>query len=301
MQLIDSGCVATTGFFDGVHTGHRLVLTRLKEMGARFGLPVCVVTFWPHPRIVLNSQPEQLRLLTTLDEKIKLLKNFGIDRVEVLNFSKELSETSAEEFVHEILVKNLRVKALCVGYDHRLGRGGAGYEEIKQICQFNAISCERVEAASQRGEIASSQKIRKFLQNARPDIACELLGRPYSLSGTVVHGKKLGRQIGFPTANISTDDFLKLIPSAGVYASRIMLCDRIFDGMLYIGRRPTVNTLEEITVEANIFDFDEDLYGKKLTVTFENYLRDDIRFASINELVAQLNRDKDSAKQKLNP
>ena len=215
---MDQGCVVSTGFFDGVHTGHRLVLSRLKEMGARFGLPVCAVTFWPHPRIVLNKEPDSLRLLNTLDEKIELLKNFPLDKVEVLNFSKYLSEISAEEFIKNFLINNLGAKALCLGYDHRLGHGGAEYEEIKEICRLNGIYCERVEASSKGGETASSQKIRNLLQSAQPEKAYEMLGSPYTLSGTVVHGKKLGRSIGFPTANISPDDKWKLIPSTGVYA-----------------------------------------------------------------------------------
>jgi riboflavin kinase/FMN adenylyltransferase len=287
-------CVATTGFFDGVHLGHRQLLTLLKETGVRLGLPTCVVTFDPHPRIVLNRNPEQLQILTTLEEKTRLLKDFGIEKVVALPFSKEFSEMSAEQFIVDELAGKLGVKALCVGYDHRMGHGGADYSEIKRICSNNGIFCERVEPAFLGKETISSQKIRNYLTNTRPDIACQMLGYPYSLTGTVEHGSKIGSKIGFPTANIAPDDGLKLIPSFGVYSSCISLGDRKFDGMLYVGRRPTVDTSENLVIEVNIFDFSENIYGQTITVSFERYLRGDMKFNSMTELVAQLEKDREA-------
>jgi riboflavin kinase/FMN adenylyltransferase len=281
--------IATTGFFDGVHKGHAAVLKQLKETGITMNMPVCAVTFWPHPRIVLDSEPGKLKLLSSLDEKTRRIEDLGIDKVVVIPFTKEFSDISPRQFIVE-LVEKYGIAGLCVGYDHHIGKDRAGgYDVIKKICSDMGLFCEQAPPFSLGGDsrIISSQKIRKCLTAGNIEEANFMLGYSYTLTGTVVHGKKLGRTIGFPTANIELNSF-RLIPRDGVYAVRVSQGGNSnLEGMLYIGR-DAVRT----HVEVNIFDFDCDIYGQEISVSFECYVRQNIRFDSVDKLKSQITDDK---------
>lgn len=288
--------IATTGFFDGVHRGHVSVLNRLKEVGAQLNLPVCVITFWPHPRIVLNKDKENLQLLSTIEEKKQRIKSLGIDKVFVIPFTKEFAGISPEEFIRDILIKEYHVKGLCVGYDHHIGKDrSGGFETIKKICDEQGIYCEQVNPLKDEDLVISSQKIRNNLQQGNLHIANSMLGYSYNLTGLVSHGMKLGRTIGFPTANIEMTDGYKLIPADGVYAVKIKvegICEN-YKGMLYIGKKPTVDNSGKTVIEVNIFNFEGDIYNKDITVSFEYFVRGDMKFNSIDDMKIQLKRDKE--------
>ncbi|MDR2423327.1 MAG: riboflavin biosynthesis protein RibF [Prevotellaceae bacterium] len=281
--------IATTGFFDGVHRGHASVLNRLTDIGKRFDLPVAVVTFWPHPRIVLNKDPEKLGLLLSVEEKKQRIQSFGIDRLIVIPFTKEFSRTLPAQFIDQLVQKH-GVAGLCIGYDHHTGSGGsAGYSEIRQICEKRGIYCERIAPLFEGETAISSDRIRKCLIESRLEAANQMLGYSYFLTGTVVHGRKLGRAIGFPTANIAVDELLKLIPADGVYSVSVDIDSQRLKGMLYVGKKYGE---PKTYVEVNIFDFQQEIYGKKITVHFERFMRENVRFEDINEMKIQLEKDK---------
>lgn len=281
--------IATTGFFDGVHRGHAAVLNRLTDTGRGFDLPVAVVTFWPHPRIVLNKEPEKLGLLLSVEEKKQRIQSFGIDQLIVIPFTEDFSRISPEQFI-DTLVQKHGIAGLCVGYDHHMGSGGsAGYSEIQQMCEQRGIYCERIDPLLDGEAAISSGRIRKCLMENRLDEANQMLGYSYFLTGTVVHGRKLGRTIGFPTANIAIDEPLKLIPADGVYSVTVDIDNRRLKGMLYAGKKYGE---DKTYVEVNIFDFEQYIYGKKITVHFERFVRQNVQFNDITEMKIQLEKDK---------
>jgi riboflavin kinase/FMN adenylyltransferase len=284
--------IATTGFFDGVHRGHVAVLNKLKDTGLTLNLPVCAVTFWPHPRIVLNNEPEKLKLLSSIEEKKQRIEVLGIDKVIIIPFTKEFSETSPQQFIVDVLVKKYNVAGLCVGYDHHIGKNRTGgFDAIKRTCEEYGLYCEQVQPFSMYDRVISSQTIRKLLSNGNIDEANSMLGYRYTLTGAVVHGKKLGRTIGFPTANIELKS-LKLVPHDGVYAVGIDLPNRQnLKGMLYIGKKSSVDNSGKTAIEVHIFDFDDDIYGQEISVSFERFVRNDIKFDSVNEMKDQLTKD----------
>ncbi|MDR3246826.1 MAG: riboflavin biosynthesis protein RibF [Prevotellaceae bacterium] len=285
--------IATTGFFDGVHKGHVAVLSRLKEIGLSLNMPVCVVTFWPHPRIVLNNEPEKLKLLSSIEEKKSRIESLGIDKVIIIPFTKEFSEISPEKFIVDELVGKYNIAGLCVGYDHHIGKDRTGgFDAIKEICRELNLYCEQVKPLITDSRVISSQKIRTYLAAGNIEDANSMLGYPYTLTGTVVHGKKLGRTIGFPTANIELTS-PKLIPCDGVYAVKIRLNNRNnLTGMLYIGKKSSVDSSGKTFIEVNIFDFDEDIYSREISVSFEYFVRKDMKFDNIDEMKIQLTKDK---------
>jgi riboflavin kinase/FMN adenylyltransferase len=282
--------IATTGFFDGVHRGHLEVLKRLKQMGKTLGMPVCAVTFWPHPRIVLNSEPEKLKLLSSLEEKKRRIEDLGIDKVIIIPFTKEFANISPRQFIVELVEKN-NISGLCVGYDHHIGKNRAGgFEAIKEICDGMGLVCEQVPPlVTEDNRIISSQKIRKCLTEGNIREANDMLGYAYSLSGTVVHGQKLGRTIGFPTANIELKS-LKLIPCEGVYAVRVEYGSLLnLKGMLYVGKKADSS---KTFIEVNIFDFDRDIYNSEISVSFEQFVRKNVKFDNIDEMKARITEDR---------
>jgi riboflavin kinase/FMN adenylyltransferase len=286
--------LATTGFFDGVHRGHAAVLNRLKETGLTLNLPVCAITFWPHPRIVLNNEPEKLGLLSSIEEKKQRIEALGIDKVIVIPFTMEFSEMSPQRFIVDELVEKYNIAGLCVGYDHHIGRNRTGgFDEIKKICNEFGLYCEQVDPLMSDYRVISSQKIRKCLTDGNIEEANSMLGYSYTLTGTVVHGKELGRTIGFPTANIELI-FPKLIPRDGVYAVKIDLGglhNRNFDGMLYIGRKSGEDSSVKTFIEANIFDFDSDIYNREISVSFDYFVRDNMKFNDLDDLKLQITDD----------
>ena len=285
--------VVATGFFDGVHLGHRLVLDRLVGEARRRGEESVVVTFWPHPRNVLQDDARNLRLLTTLSEKKEILRRIHVDRVEVLPFTKEFSRLSAREYISDYIIGRLGGTAVVIGYDNRVGGdrlGPDGFASVAASLGLDVIRADRADTPG--GVVISSTKIREALAEGKVEAASAMLGYDYSVLGVVVAGNRLGRTIGFPTANIKLYEPLKMLPGNGVYSVEAETLGRRFRGMCNIGVRPTVNAGNDTTVETNIFGFDEDIYGLDLKVTFLRKIRQEHRFESLDALKAQLERDK---------
>ena len=284
--------IATTGFFDGVHCGHRLVAERLVSEARKRGDGSLVVTFWPHPRAVLQDGARELRLLTTLDEKKDLLHGLGVDRIEVLDFTRTFAALTAGEYLR-LLKDRFGVTTLLMGYDNRIGSDRLTASDLLPVAEGLGLELARVEAL---GDVPiSSTKIRKALEEGKVEEANGMLGYRYGLYGAVVAGNRLGRTIGFPTANLQLYEPLKLIPGNGVYAVEAEVLGRSFRAMTNIGTRPTVGGTVR-TVETHILDFDEDIYGLPLRIRFLRRIRDEVRFPSLDALKAQLGKDREACR-----
>jgi riboflavin kinase / FMN adenylyltransferase len=291
--------VVTSGTFDGVHLGHQKILNRVKEIAERNGGETVVITFWPHPRLVLHPDDQSLKLLNTFEEKADLLKAQGIQHLLRIPFTKEFSQLSSSEFIQRILADTIGTRKLVIGYDHHFGKNREGsFDQLKANGAKYGFDVEEIPAQDIDHVTVSSSKIRKALESGDVTAASHFLGRSYSLSGLVTKGDKLGRVMGYPTANISIESHAKLVPADGIYAVRVQRGGRWYGGMLYIGVRPTVNGVKR-TIEVNIFDFDGDIYGETLTVTFERLLRTDSRFKDLEALKNQLHLDKQLALEAL--
>ncbi|MBO7069680.1 MAG: riboflavin biosynthesis protein RibF [Bacteroidales bacterium] len=275
--------IATIGFFDGVHLGHRRVIETLVSRARETGREAVVVTFWPHPRAVLQQDARDLRLLTTLEEKKQMLQSLGVDRVEVLPFNRKLASLTAQQFVDDILINNIGIDTLVAGYDNKIGSDGT---PVMQIRGLEIICTDEVSSK----EHISSTVIRKKLEEGKVEDAAEMLGYGYALKGVVGAGNRLGRTLGYPTANMRLYEPLKLVPGHGVYAVDVEVLGREYKGMTNIGTRPTVGG-QSVTVETHILDFDEDIYGLPLTIRFRRRIRDEIHFSSLDALKAQLALD----------
>ncbi len=287
--------VVTSGTFDGVHVGHRKILARVKECAIGCNGETVVITFWPHPRLVLHPEDTSLKLLNTFEEKAELLKEEGIQHLIRIPFTKEFSQLSGQEFITQILVHTIGTKKLVIGYDHHFGKNREGsFEQLKANGPEYGFEVEEIPRQEVDRLGVSSTAIRKALEEGDIETATHLLGRPYSLTGRVVAGDKLGRILGFPTANIDVDTKFKLIPSDGIYAVTVSHEQRLYNGMLYIGNRPTIQGSKR-NIEVNIFGFNEDIYGQSLTIRFYKRLRHDIEFHDLEELKAQLFEDKAAA------
>ena len=285
--------VVATGFFDGVHLGHRLVLGQLVTAARERGTSSTVVTFWPHPRTVLQDGARDLRLLTTLEEKKALLQGLGVDRVEVVPFTRAFSRMSTEEYLRDFVMGTLGAKTLLLGYDNRIGHDGGTPDRIQAIAEGLGLEVIRTDRLDLPGEVTvSSTKIRHALEAGDVELAARMLGYRYSLLGVVVAGNHLGRKIGFPTANMQLYEPLKLIPGNGVYHVEVETLGERYYGMCNIGVRPTVGQSNAKTVEVNIFDFDQDIYGLDIRITFLEKIRDEHRFDSLEALSVQLTRDR---------
>ena len=284
--------VVATGFFDGVHTGHRHVITQLVEAAAARGDESMVVTFWPHPRNVLQKEARSLRLLTTLAEKREMLLGLGVDHVEVLPFTKDFSSMTMREYL-QMLMERYGVRTVLLGYDNRVGSDAAGADEVAAVAVELGLEVLRAEMVpSEKGYAVSSTKIRERLEAGDIEGATAMLGYDYSVHGVVVAGNRLGRTIGFPTANMQLYEPLKLIPGNGVYFVKVQTLGKHYYGMCNVGYRPTVGMGNARTIETNIFDFDEDIYGLDLEVTFISRIREEVKFDSLDELRVQLEKDR---------
>lgn len=284
--------VATIGFFDGVHLGHRFLIRELIETAKNEKLPSAVITFPEHPRTVLHSD-YQPKLLNSFDEKVEQLATTGIDYCIILPFTPELSQLSAQSFIAGILKDKLHVQTLLIGYDHRFGHNRAdGFEQYVQYGAECGMKVEQATAFDEGNTYVSSSEIRKLILEGKVEKARQLLTYPYMLRGTIVSGYKVGRTIGFPTANIQVDEPFKVIPGVGIYAVRVLVDNECYNGMLYIGNRPTLHNGNEISMEVNIFDFNRDIYNNNIEVFFEKYVRDDIKFDSLEALKQQLADDR---------
>lgn len=290
--------VVTSGTFDGVHLGHQKILNTVIEGAKSSDGESVVITFWPHPRKVLfPDQP--VFLLTSLNEKIKQLEALGIDNLLVIPFTREFSELSSAQFIRQVLVETIKTSRLVIGYDHKFGKNREGsFDYLRQNSAQYGFQVEEIPREDIDNIAISSTRIRKAVSDGNLKTAFELLGRYYSLTGTVVHGQKLGRKLGYPTANVHPDDPDKLLPADGIYAILAEVNGKLHKGMLSIGFRPTVHGTER-TIEANIFDFSADIYGRNIDIHFLEYLRPEKKFDTLDELIRAIEVDKENSLQAL--
>ncbi|WP_462248384.1 bifunctional riboflavin kinase/FAD synthetase [Ekhidna sp.] len=290
-----SFAAVTIGTFDGVHIGHQTILKRIVEEARVNNGKSVLITLWPHPRFILNKDADKLKLLSTFDEKVNLVKNQGVDYILKIAFTPEFSNLTADEFVQQILVDKVGTKKLFIGYDHHFGNNREGNiqflksNESRYGFKVNEISKQEIDHIG-----VSSTKIRSALESGEIHLSNSLLGRNYSIEGVVVDGNKQGRSLGYPTANIEISESYKLCPADGVYAIKAIVNQHEYLGMLNIGFKPTVDGRER-TIEAHLFNFDEDIYGHEIVVEFVKGLRKEMKFESVEELKAQLNKDKEAA------
>lgn len=284
--------VVTSGTFDGVHLGHQRILTRLKEIAQKNRGETVVLTFWPHPRLVLYPEDNSLKLLNTFEEKAELIKEQGIQHLVRIPFTREFSNLSSEEFITRILVQTIGTKKLVIGYDHRFGHNREGsFEELKTNGPRYGFDVEEIPRQDVDHVTVSSTKIRQALEQGDISSANQLLGKPYLLTGRVIKGDKIGRLIGFPTANLEIDSQHKLVPADGIYAVTVVYGTNTFGGMLYIGYRPTIGGNQK-SIEVNIFNFAKDIYGETLTLYLHALIRKDTKFNDLEHLRLQLEQDK---------
>jgi riboflavin kinase / FMN adenylyltransferase len=292
------GAAVTVGTFDGVHRGHIEVLNRLAAAAAQRDALSVLVTFDPHPLRIVRPEAAP-PLLTTPAEKIEILAQTPVDRVVFLHFTPVLAAYEPRQFVEQILIGRLGMRHLVIGYDHGFGKGRSGsVETLRTIALEMGFGIEVIEAVDSDGEHVSSSRIRRLLQHGDVREAALALGRPYSLTGTVVRGEGAGRKLGFPTANLGLGHADKLVPHEGIYAVRAALRDRFVDGVLHLGPRPTFAGLPP-SIELHLFDFDADIYGERVAVRFVDRIRDIARFDSADALVRAMERDCDEARRLL--
>jgi|SRR3954471_12043494 len=284
--------IVTTGTFDGVHLGHQKLIARLKDVAREEKGETVLLTFSPHPRMVLFPDDNELKLLNSLAEKTELLEKYGVDHLIIYPFTKEFSRLTSIEFVRNILVNSIQTKRLVIGYNHHFGRNREGsFEHLKEYGPLYGFEVEEIPAKDIDHIQISSTKIRNALLIGDVKTANTYLGHEYTLTGTVVKGKQLGRTIGYPTANLLVNDQYKLIPGDGVYAVKIKHKNSYYGGMLNIGNNPTVEGKGK-SIEVNIFDFDKVIYGDEATIYFIERLRDEVKFKNLEELKEQLAKDK---------
>lgn len=293
--------VVTIGTFDGVHPGHRKIIDRVNEIARELGGESILLTFYPHPRMVLHPDDHDLQLLNTPQEKIELLREAGLDHVMIYPFSLDFARWSAFDYVRDLLVNGLRAHTVVVGYDHRFGRNREGdHATLLELSEVFGFKVEEIPPQTIDMMNISSTKIRQALLLGHVSDASRYLGRPYSLSGIVVHGDKIGRTLGFPTANVDTNYPYKLIPPNGIYAVRVKLDQAWYNGVMNIGIRPTTHEASKLTIEVFIFDFEGDIYGKQISVDFVERIRDERKFGTMDELKEWIASDVIKAKAILN-
>ena len=292
--------VVTIGTFDGVHLGHQAIFKEMRRLAQEIGGETVVVTFHPHPRQVLSIGTERLRFICSQEEKLKKIEEFGIDNVLIIPFTKEFASTPSEDFIKNYIIDSIHPSIIVVGYDHHFGKNRMGdYEMLTQLGKQYNFSTVQVEAQDVNEVAVSSTKIRNFLWAGNVKAANELLGYPYSVTGTVVEGNKIGRTIGFPTANLDIPNEYMMINNPGVYACQTMIDGKPYNAMANTGLRPTVEdrTDGDFIIEVNIFDFNGDLYGKTLKVWFLDRIRDEEKFKGLEALKAQLEQDRKKVKE----
>ena len=287
--------VLSLGMFDGVHFGHISIINLLKSVAQENNLETAILTFWPHPRKVFNPNDE-IKLLNTLNEKLNLLENANLDVVFLKSFDENFRNLTGEEFIRQILVEKLNVKHIIIGHDHVFGKNKSGnFELLQKLSKELDFVVQQLDAVKEGEFNISSTKIRNYLANGNIIGANKMLGYHYSVSGKVIDGKKLGRTIGYPTANIEVDE-LKLLPKKGAYIVEVYVKNKFYKGMLSIGTNPTVNG-DKLTVEVYILDFNEDIYGDEITVKFRDFLHEEIKFESLEKLIERLDEDKRLTKE----
>ncbi|MCC5921095.1 MAG: bifunctional riboflavin kinase/FAD synthetase [Cyclobacteriaceae bacterium] len=293
--------VVTSGTFDGVHIGHQTILKRIKDLAIKEGGETVMLTFWPHPRIVLEKESEDsLQLLSSFEEKAEKLKQHGIDHLIKIPFTKSFSKLTSQEFIEDILIEKIGSKVLVIGYDHKFGKNReGGFESLQANADRYGFRVEEISRQDIDDIGVSSTKIRKALQAGDVELAKSFLGEYYELNGEVVQGERLGRTLGFPTANLSLDFKHKLIPKDGVYAVYAHVGGKKYRGMLNIGQRPTVSNQGKKSIEVHILDFSSDIYGESMRIDMVSRVRDEQAFKGKDALVEQLHRDREDIEKLL--
>ncbi len=287
--------VVTIGSYDGVHSGHQTILAQVNDLAQSIGGESVLVTFHPHPRLVLNPDNASIKLITTIDEKIDLLAKYAVNHLVIAPFTKAFSRQTPDEYIQHFLVDKIHPKKIVIGYDHRFGNRRAGnIEYLRKFEQQFDYEVQEIEKQAVDDIVVSSTKIRNSILTGDIQTATALLNHPFTVSGKVMRGKQIGRTIGFPTANVAVENPHKIIPADGVYAARIFYDNKTYTSMLYIGH--SLDN-EYKTLEVNIFDFDENIYDKHLTVEFVARVRGDIRFGGVEALKTQLAEDKRNVMQ----
>lgn len=292
-----ANAVVTIGTFDGVHFGHQKIIKRLCELAKSSGGESVLLTFFPHPRMIIDPENQELKMINTVDEKAQILASLGVDHLIITPFTRDFSNLSANEYIKNILVDAIGTKKIIIGYDHRFGKDRLG--SIQTLVEHSSIFGYDVEEIPEQdiNDVAvSSTKIRKALLDGDVALANEYLGYAFSIYGPVIKGDKIGRTIGFPTANIFVAETYKLIPGDGIYAVTVEMGEdknpETFKGMAYIGQRPTINGMTK-NIEVNIFDFDREIYGQNIKMNFLAFLRHDVKFTGLDTLKLQLQKDKE--------
>lgn len=289
-----NNAVATIGTFDGVHYGHQKIIKRLCELAQTTGGESVILTFFPHPRMIIDPENQDLKMINTISEKAKILEKLGVDHLIITPFTRDFSNLSPEEYIKNILVDTIGIKHLIIGYDHRFGKDRkGGLKELEDLSGDYVYKIEEIPEQDIDDVAVSSTKIRNALLHGEVALAATYLGYHFSLSGRVIKGDKIGRTIGFPTANLFVEETYKLIPSDGIYAVTIDMEEGSFKGMAYIGQRPTINGMTR-NIEVNIFDFSKEIYGQDITMTFLEFLRHDVKFTGLEALKEQLQKDKEN-------
>jgi riboflavin kinase/FMN adenylyltransferase len=284
--------VVTIGTFDGVHLGHRKIIKRIKELADEIGGETVILTFFPHPRMILHPEDQDLKLITTIAEKADLLEELGVDHLIITPFSRDFSNQTAEEYIREILVKQIGTKKIVIGYDHRFGKDRqGGLADLQRLAPDYDFEVIEIPEQDINDVAVSSTRIREALLHEKIELANEFLGYPFYITGKVIKGDQLGRQLGYPTANLLVEEKYKLIPGDGIFAVKVHINSEVYKGMAYIGQRPTINGMTR-NIEVNIFDFDEEIYNQTIRMDFYYFVRGDVKFASLDELVVQLGKDK---------
>ncbi|MCI7377441.1 MAG: bifunctional riboflavin kinase/FAD synthetase [Bacteroidales bacterium] len=285
--------IVTIGTFDGVHLGHQAVFKQMVDKARQIGGETVVITFFPHPRIVISPNDNRLRLITSQEDKIEHLRRSNIDNLIIINFTKEFSHTSSEDFIKDYVVRYIQPAILVIGYDHHFGSNRSGdFDTLSKLGMEFHFAVEKINEQDIEDITISSTKIRSALQQGDIKLANKLLGYSYSTSGIVTHGDSIGRTLGFPTANISIKPEYQLIEKTGVYATIAKVDGKDYPSMTYIGRRPTISNGLPTSTETYIMDFDGDLYGKEIRVTFVDRVRDEMTFDNLERLKSQIQEDK---------
>lgn len=291
--------VVTTGTFDGVHIGHQKILSRIRDVADQTNGQTVLITYWPHPRLVLKPWDNTLLLLSTFPEKANLLEAHGIDHLVKIPFTRDFASMTPEEYIQIVLHERIKTRKMIIGYDHRFGKDrSGGLDELKAFAPKYNYEVEEISRQDIDEIGISSTKIRRALETGDISTANKYLGRSYNVTGRVIHGNKLGRSIGYPTANIEVKENYKLIPTDGVYAVKVCNKYQKFDGMLNIGNKPTVGG-ENRTIEVNIFDFNQDIYNTEISIEFIDRVRDEMKFDSVDDLKHQLEEDEKVVRNRL--
>lgn len=284
--------VVTIGTFDGVHQGHRQIIARIKELARQTGGETVILTFFPHPRMIIHPEDQSLKLISTIDERAALLEELGIDHLIITPFSRDFSNQTAEAYIRDVLVKKIGTRTIIIGYDHRFGKDRQG--ELKDLQTagplygFNVIEIPEQDI---NHVAVSSTRIREALLKGDIEQANTFLGYPFFITGKVIRGNQIGRQLGYPTANLLVEEGYKLIPADGIFSATVKIGGETFKGMAYIGHRPTINGMTR-NIEVNIFDFDRDIYNQTVQMNFHHFIRHDVKFSSLEGLKEQLAQDR---------